>query len=111
MGYQCEEFFAPYFDWTHDQAKEVRKTMDAAGVRCLSTHNSLKSFSGDGLRNAIDLNSILGSKYIVLAHPGDVKTADGWKHIADTLNSANSNTGGARFACGISQSRCGVEAC
>jgi sugar phosphate isomerase/epimerase len=94
MGYQCEEFFSPYFDWTHDQAKEVRKTMDAAGVRCLSTHNSLKSFTGDGLQNAIDLNTILGSKYIVLAHPGDVKTADGWKQIADTLNSANTKMQG-----------------
>ena len=39
MGYQVVEFFSPYFGWTPDYAKEVRKIMDDAGVRCNSTHN------------------------------------------------------------------------
>src|SRR6476661_1419015 len=28
MGYQCVEFFSPYFDWTEAQAKDMRKLMD-----------------------------------------------------------------------------------
>ncbi len=89
MGYQCVEFYAPYYDWTHDQAKQVRQQLDTLGIRCFSTHNGLKSFSPEGIQNAIDLNTILGSKYVVLAHPGSVKTTGDWMKIAETLNSAN----------------------
>jgi sugar phosphate isomerase/epimerase len=89
MGYQCVEFYSPYFDWTPDKAKEVRKQLDDSGIRCYSTHNGLPSFTPEGLPKAIELNKILGTKYVVLAHPGDVTTLDGWKKIADTLNSAN----------------------
>jgi hypothetical protein len=28
MGYQVVEFFAPYYNWTTDHAKEMRKLMD-----------------------------------------------------------------------------------
>jgi sugar phosphate isomerase/epimerase len=89
MGYECVEFFSPYFDWTTDYAKEVRKKIDGLGVRCYSTHNSLTSFSGDGLSKAMELNKILGTKFIVLASAGRVEGVDGWKHIAEVLNQAN----------------------
>jgi sugar phosphate isomerase/epimerase len=89
MGYECVEFYAPYFDWTLDDAKNVRKELDALGVRCYSTHNSAKSFTPDAISKAIELNQALGARYVVLAHPGSVKDIDGWKRIADTLNNAN----------------------
>ena len=89
MGYECVEFYAPYYDWTLDNAKQVRKELDALGVRCYSTHNSPQSFTPDGLGKAIELNQALGARYVVLAHPGDVKDIDGWKRIAETLNHAN----------------------
>jgi sugar phosphate isomerase/epimerase len=41
------------------------------------------------LDKAIELNKILGTRYIVLAHPGDVTTVDGWKGVAETLNKAD----------------------
>ena len=91
MGYDCVEFYAPYYDWTPDHAKEVRQQLDQIKLRCYSTHNALKSFTPDGIEKAIELNKILGTHYVVLAHPGgpDVKTVDQWKQIADTLNQAN----------------------
>jgi sugar phosphate isomerase/epimerase len=89
MGYQCVEFYAPYFDWNAEQAKDVRKQLDDLGVKCYSTHNSLQSFSSDGLPKAIELNKTLGAHYIVLAHPGKIQTLDEWKHIADVLNQGN----------------------
>jgi sugar phosphate isomerase/epimerase len=89
MGYQCVEFYAPYYDWTADDAKQVRKQLDDLGVRCYSTHNGLQSFSPEGLEKAIELNKTLGTHYIVLAHPGKVSTLDDWKHIIDVLNQAN----------------------
>src|SRR5437868_6539716 len=39
MGYQVVEFYSPYFGWTVEQTKDVRKLMDDLGIRCLSTHN------------------------------------------------------------------------
>src|SRR6202161_3211247 len=53
MGYQVVEFYAPYFDWTPAQAKDVRKLMDDLGIRCNSTHNNQPSFTDTGLRKAI----------------------------------------------------------
>ena len=89
MGYQCVEFYAPYFDWTPDYARQVRKQLDDLGMRCYSTHNGLNSFTADGLPKAAELNGILGAKYLVLAHPGTVNGIDGWKKVAGTLNDAN----------------------
>lgn len=89
MGYECVEFYAPYYDWTLDFAQQVRKELDALGVRCYSTHNSLKSFMPDGIGKAIELNQALGARYIVLAHPGNVSGMDDWKRVVDTLNQAN----------------------
>ena len=90
MGYQCVEFYAPYYSWTNDYAKQVRKQLDDLGVRCYSTHNDRRSFAPEGIGKAIELNHILGTKYVVMAHPGEeIKTIDGWKQVAALLNSAN----------------------
>ncbi len=89
MGYQCVEFFAPYFDWTPGFAREVRTELDQLGIECHSTHNTLDSFTPAGIGKAIDLNKILGSRYVVLAYPGEPRGLDGWKRVAETLNQAN----------------------
>jgi len=87
MGYQVVEFFAPYFQWSEDYAKQVRKLLDDLGIRCNSTHNGPPSF-GDGIQKAIDLNKILGAKFVVLASAGRPAGLDGWKHVADMLTQA-----------------------
>jgi len=89
MGYQCVEFYAPYYSWTPDYARKVRAELDELGIRCYSTHNGLDSFQPEGVSKAIELNKILGTHYIVLAHPGKVSTLDDWKRVAETLNKAN----------------------
>ena len=89
MGYQCVEFFAPYYAWTADYAAQVRKQLDGLGVRCYSTHNDLKSFTPDGIGKAIELNNALGTHYVVLASAGNVSGVDDWKRVAETLNKAN----------------------
>jgi len=90
MGYQCMEFYAPYYQWTLDYAKQVRTELDSLGVRCYSTHNSVEALKPEGINKAIELNQAIGSRYIVLAHPGaNIKDEDGWKRIADLLNHAN----------------------
>src|SRR6266852_6747726 len=54
MGYQCVEFYAPYFDWTELQTRQMKKLLDDLGVRCYSTHNSSSYFTPENLKKALD---------------------------------------------------------
>jgi len=89
IGYQCVEFYAPYYDWTTDYAGKVRAELDELGIHCYSTHNGLKSFTPEGLSKALDLNKTLGCRYVVLASPGELKGLDDYKRVAETLNRAD----------------------
>ena len=89
MGYETVEFYSPYFSWTPEKAKEIRRLLDDLGIRCLSTHNATESFTGDGIAKAMELNGILGARYIVLASPGAIKTLDGWNRVAEMLTKAD----------------------
>jgi len=88
MGYQCVEFYAPYFEWSDAQAKQTRKLIDDLGVRCYSTHNSQDYFSADKINRARDLNLILGTRYMVMASSNPKPGLDGWKAVAEELNKA-----------------------
>src|SRR3984893_299612 len=95
MGYQCVEFYAPYFDWTEPQTKEMRNLLDDLGIRCYSTHNSSSYFTPENLKRASDLNLILGSKYVVMSSSQPKPGLDGWKEVADALNAAADQLGPA----------------
>ena len=88
MGYSCVEFYAPYFDWTESQAKEMRKLLDDLGIYCYSTHNNSSYLGPAQIARARDLNLILGCKYMVMASSQPKPGLDGWKAIADSLNFA-----------------------
>ena len=88
LGYECVEFYSPYFQWTTAQAKEVRKLLDDLAITCPSTHNGANSFTAANLPKAIELNAILGSRYIIMASAGKVANLDGWKTVAETLTKA-----------------------
>jgi sugar phosphate isomerase/epimerase len=88
MGYQGVEFYAPYFDWTESQARQMRKLLDDLGIRCFSTHNSEAYLSSSNISRARDMNLILGSKYIVQASTTPKVRLDEWKAVSDLLNAA-----------------------
>lgn len=88
MGYDGVEFFSPYFEWTPEYAREVRQLLDELRLPCLSTHNGPRSFTPEGLDKAIELNRIMGSKYIIMASAGRVTTLADWQKVAETLNRA-----------------------
>jgi sugar phosphate isomerase/epimerase len=100
MGYQGLEFYAPYFEWTQTQAKEMKKLLDDLGIRCFSTHNDASYLKKDKIQNAIDLNLVLGSKYVVMASSKPKPGLDGWKEIADDLNFAAEKLEGAGLKAG-----------
>lgn len=86
LGYEGVEFFSPYFSWTTAQAKDVRKLLDDLNIKAFSTHNSASSFAPENVDKAIELNTIIGSKFIVMASSGKVEGLDGWKKVAATLS-------------------------
>jgi sugar phosphate isomerase/epimerase len=88
MGYQCVEFYGPYFDWTESQTKLMRKLLDDLGIRCFSTHNNDTYLSAANISRARDMNQILGSKYVVISSSPPKTRLDEWKTFADTLNAA-----------------------
>src|SRR5580700_9406567 len=88
LGYQCVEFYAPYFDWTESQTKDMRKLLDDLGMRCHSTHNDSSYLGPEKISRARDLNLILGCKYVVMASSHEKAGLDGWKTVADSLNLA-----------------------
>ena len=88
MGYPEVEFYSPYLQWTPQYAADVRKLLDELNVKCPSTHNGANAIVGDELSKAIELNKAIGSKAIIVASPGPLKTADDFRGLADRLNAA-----------------------
>jgi sugar phosphate isomerase/epimerase len=88
MGYQGVEFYAPYFEWTESQTKQMRKLLDNLAIRCFSTHNESSYLSKEKIGRARDMNLILGSKYVVMASSDPKPGLDGWKAVAESLNFA-----------------------
>jgi sugar phosphate isomerase/epimerase len=110
MGYQSVDFTSNYngpllgyFGWTPQQAKDVRKVLDDLGIRCNTTHNDGPSLTAEELPKAIELNHIIGSKYLVVSAnrnpvlgisggktlPGSGKATglEAWKVVAQQLTS------------------------
>lgn len=89
FGYEVVEFYSPYFKWTPAYTKDVRAQMDDLGLRCYSTHNGFESFaSPENLAHTIELNQILGVRYVILAGAPRTNGVEGWKGLCDKLTAA-----------------------
>jgi sugar phosphate isomerase/epimerase len=90
IGYQVVEFYSPYLGWTFPYAKDVRMLIDDLGLRCYSTHNGANALIDAGsMAKAIELNQILGSRYIIAASPPrGITGEEGWKRTADQFTAA-----------------------
>lgn len=101
MGYEVVEFYSPYLSWAPEKAREVRKQLDDLGIKCPSTHNGSDALTLENLPKAIELNQIIGSKYLIMASAGKVVGIDGWKAMADRLNVASEKLKAAGMATGF----------
>ena len=110
MGYEVAEFYGPYYSWTPEMLKDVRKALDDTGLRCLSTHNDARNFRPGNIQKAIDYNKTLGSRYVVMASTPRVENLDGWKAVGDTLIAGDGETAPRRIARRLSQPPTGVQA-
>lgn len=85
IGYDAVEF-AGYFG--HPPAK-IREWLDGAGVAAPAAHVGMEQLAGDGLTSSLEAAAVLGHRWLVLPWiPAQMRTADGYRAIADTLNSA-----------------------
>ena len=89
IGYEVVEFYSPYFEWTDDYAKQVRRRLDDLGMECRSMHSPMRAFEPANRARAIELHSIVGSRSVVMASPGHRETTvDAWKETAELLSGA-----------------------
>ena len=63
MGYQGVEF-AGYYNWT---AADLRKLLDANGLKCCGTHIRLDTLQGDALAGSVEFNQTLGNSYLIVS--------------------------------------------
>ena len=85
FGYEAVEF-AGYYGQT---ATEMRKLLDANGLKCCGTHTGLDTLEGDALAKTIEYNETIGNRLLIV--PGIPeerrKTADDWKELAALFDS------------------------
>jgi sugar phosphate isomerase/epimerase len=62
MGYEGVEFAGYY----NRSAAELRKMLDANGLKCCGTHTGLNTILGDELPRTIEFNQTLGNKYLIV---------------------------------------------
>lgn len=101
LGYEGVEFFSPYYNWTPDYARQVRKLLDELGIKCFSTHNGPNAFEPENWQKSIDLNKTLGSTMVVMAGAGRVSTLDDWKGVAGKLTAASEKFRAAGISAGF----------
>jgi sugar phosphate isomerase/epimerase len=89
MGYEVVEFYSPYQAWSFPRAKDIRTLLDDLGMRCYSTHTDSPAFApGPNMAKAIELNQILGSRFLV-CNTAAAKGMDGWKKLGEQLTAAS----------------------
>jgi sugar phosphate isomerase/epimerase len=55
--------FAGYFDTS---AKDLRKMLDDAGLKCCGTHTAMDTLLGDNFQRTVDYNKEIGNKYLIV---------------------------------------------
>ena len=71
-------------------AKEFKTYMDDLGMNLISTHCNpdftIKKETEKEFRKLVDAAASIGMKYLINPFPGQLKTQDEWKKVADGLN-------------------------
>lgn len=84
MGYEAVEF-AGYYGRS---AEEVRKLIDAAGLKCCGTHTGLDSLLGPNFDATVKFNQVIGNKFLIVPGLSRERTAtrEAWLETARIFN-------------------------
>ena len=69
MGYAGVEFAG----YHNRSAAELRKLLDANGLKCCGTHTGLDTLLGDALPRTVEFNQQLGNRYLIVPWVPDEK--------------------------------------
>jgi sugar phosphate isomerase/epimerase len=83
MGYKGVEF-AGYYGWDA-KPKELRRLLDANGLKCCGTHTGLDTITGDNLKATAELHTILGNSFLIVPSL-QAEDAQGWVDLAKRFN-------------------------
>jgi sugar phosphate isomerase/epimerase len=83
MGYQGVEF-AGYYGW-EDKPKELRRLLDANGLKCCGTHTGIETVTGDALKATAELHHVLGNAFLIVPSLR-AEGAQGWLDAAKQFN-------------------------
>jgi sugar phosphate isomerase/epimerase len=83
MGYKGVEF-AGYYSW-EAKPKELRKLLDANGLKCCGTHTGLDTVTGDKLKATAELHASLGNTFLIVPSLVAVD-APTWLELAKKFN-------------------------
>ncbi len=64
IGYEGVEF-AGYYERS---AKELRKMLDGAGLKCCGTHTMLETLEGDQFMKSVDFNKEIGNRNLIVPY-------------------------------------------
>jgi sugar phosphate isomerase/epimerase len=90
IGYEAAEpwgYAGDKLEWLGWPAKDVRKMLDDNGLKCCGIHLATVALLGDNLSRTIELNQILGNKFLIIASDSQrMKAADTIMELAKILN-------------------------
>jgi sugar phosphate isomerase/epimerase len=76
-------------EWMGHNPKDIRKMLDDNGLKCCGIHLATGALIGDNLNRTIELNQILGNKFLIIAADSQrMKTKDSIMELAEILNDA-----------------------
>ena len=98
MGFTGVEF-AGYYGYA-DRPADLRKRLDALGLKACGTHIRTNVLQGDELKRTIDFHQTIGCRFLVV--PGDPAFTDPEKSkaLADTFNQVAATLKPLGMACG-----------
>lgn len=90
IGYEAAEpwgYGGDKIEWMGWSGKDVRKMFDDNGIACCGMHLTTSALLGDNLSRTIELNQILGNRFLIIAADGQrMKAVDTIMELAQILN-------------------------
>ena len=98
MGFAGVEF-AGYYGYA-DRGPDLRKRLDALGLKVAGTHIQLATLQGDALKKTIDFHQAIGCRFLVVPGNPDFTNPEKSKALADTFNELAATLKPLKMACG-----------
>lgn len=88
-------------EWMGMTAADIRKTLDANGLACCGIHLTTGALLGDNLKRSIELNSILGNRFLIIAMDAErMSSMQGIEELARILNETSEKLAEHGMFCG-----------